>query len=135
MTRRQSRETMMQILFELEVAGELDALHASALAEEMIDNKEKERSKTLLVNITDNMNSIDDEINAHSKSWKTSRMPKVDLAVLRLAVGEARYADDVSDAVVVSEAINLAKKYSTEQSASFVHGVLGAVLKDGRSDE
>ena len=57
-------------------------------------------------------------------------MPKVDLAILRLAVGESRYADDVSDAVVVSESINLSKKFSTEQSASFIHGVLGNVLKD-----
>ena len=86
----------------------------------------------ILNSIAENLNSIDEAINKHSKSWKSSRMPKVDLAVLRLAIGESRYSDDVSEAVIVSEAINLVKKYSTDNSASFVHGILGAILKDGQ---
>ena len=57
-------------------------------------------------------------------------MPKVDLAVIRLAVGEIKYAEDVPDAVAINEAINLAKKYSTDQSSRYVHGVLGAIAKN-----
>ena len=130
MTRRQSREAMMKILFELEAQGELRQETADALCKEMITANERERSQAILRAIIGNIGSIDETINRHSKSWKTSRMPKVDLAVLRLVTGEHRYSDDVSDAVLISEAISLVKKYSTDQSASFVHGLLGAVFKD-----
>lgn len=130
MTRRQSREMMMQILFEMEATGEMDAEHAEMRCRETIKGKDQSRSIEILRSITENLASIDEVINQYSRSWKTTRMPKVDLAVLRLAVGESRYADDVTDAVVISEAINLVRKFSTEQSAAFVHGVLGAILNN-----
>lgn len=130
MTRKQAREAMMQLLFELEAAGEMNLEVLETKCRERISGKEHDRSWSILKSTVTNLDSIDDKINQHSKAWKTSRMPKVDLAILRLAVGESRYADDVSDAVVVSESINLSKKFSTEQSASFIHGVLGNVLKD-----
>ena len=130
MTRKQAREAMMQLLFELEAAGEMNLEVLETKFRERISGKEHDRSWSILKSTVTNLDSIDDKINQYSKAWKTSRMPKVDLAILRLAVGESRYADDVSDAVVVSESINLSKKFSTEQSASFIHGVLGNVLKD-----
>ena len=55
-------------------------------------------------------------------------MSKVDLAIMRLALGEIKYGEDVPQAVAINEAINLAKKYSTEQSSKFIHGVLGAIV-------
>ena len=130
MTRKQAREAMMQLLFELEVAGEMNLEVLETKCRERISGKEHDRSWSILKSTVTNLDSIDDKINQYSKAWKTTRMPKVDLAILRLAVGESRYADDVSDAVVVSESINLSKKFSTEQSASFIHGVLGNVLND-----
>ena len=56
-------------------------------------------------------------------------MPKVDLAIMRLALGEVKYSDDVPTAVAINEAINLAKKYSANQSARFINGVLGSAVK------
>ena len=56
-------------------------------------------------------------------------MPKVDLAIMRLAIGEMKYTDDIPHAVIVNEAINIAKKYSTENSAKFIHGILGTASK------
>lgn len=73
-------------------------------------------------------------INDHSTRWKTSRMPKVDLALMRVALGEILYSEDIPDAVAVNEAINIARKFSTDHSAKFIHGVLGAILRDVRSD-
>lgn len=130
MNRKQARETMMQMLFEMETSSEFTATKVEALCKEKISGKELGRSTDILNAIVANIENIDKTINEYSKSWKTNRMPKVDLAILRLAIGEARYADDVSTAVVVSEAINLAKKFSTDQSSSFIHGVLGAVFKN-----
>jgi len=68
-------------------------------------------------------------INRFSTKWKTTRMPKVDLAIMRLAIGEMKYAEDVPHAVAINEAINIAKKYSTDNSAKFIHGVLGTASK------
>ena len=130
MTRNEAREMLMQMMYEMDTAKNMNKEAASLLAEERLAGNHIERGKVLLINIIDNLDAIDEEINKFSKSWKTNRMPKVDLAVIRLAVGEIKYAEDVPDAVAINEAINLAKKYSTDQSSRYVHGVLGAIAKN-----
>ncbi|MBQ3610826.1 MAG: transcription antitermination factor NusB [Firmicutes bacterium] len=130
MTRNEAREILMQMMYEMDTAKNMNKDAASLLAEERLAGNHIERGKALLINIIDNLDAIDEEINKFSKSWKTNRMPKVDLAVIRLAVGEIKYAEDVPDAVAINEAINLAKKYSTDQSSRYVHGVLGAIAKN-----
>lgn len=130
MTRNEAREILMQMMYEMDTAKNMNKDAASSLAEERLAGNHIERGKHLLSSIIENIDAIDEEINKFSKSWKTNRMPKVDLAVIRLAVGELKYADDVPDAVVINEAINLAKKYSTDQSSRYVHGVLGAIAKN-----
>ena len=130
MTRNEAREILMQMMFEMDAAKSMTKENAVSLAEEKLAGNHIERGKALLCSIIDNIESIDEEINKHSKSWKTGRMPKVDLAVIRLAVGEMKFAEDVPDAVAINEAINLAKKYSTDQSSRYVHGVLGAIAKN-----
>ena len=130
MTRNEAREILMQMMYEMDTAKSMNKEAASLLAEERLAGNHIERGKALLINIIDNLDAIDEEINKFSKSWKTNRMPKVDLAVIRLAVGEMKYAEDVPDAVAINEAINLAKKYSTDQSSRYVHGVLGAIAKN-----
>ena len=101
---------------------------ARKLAGKKLPGKNLKRSLQILSGIIEHLDEIDGSINAHSRSWKTSRMPKVDLAIMRLALGEIKYGDDVPEAVAISEAIKLAKKYSTEQSSRFIHGVLGAIV-------
>ena len=101
---------------------------ARKLAGEKLPGKNLKRSLQILSGIIEHLDEIDGSINAHSRSWKTSRMPKVDLAIMRLALVEIKYGDDVPEAVAISEAIKLAKKYSTEQSSRFIHGVLGAIV-------
>lgn len=130
MTRNEAREILMQMMYEMDTAKNMNKEAASLIAEERLAGNHIERGKALLINIIDNLDAIDEEINKFSKSWKTNRMPKVDLAVIRLAVGEIKYAEDVPDAVAINEAINLAKKYSTDQSSRYVHGVLGAIAKN-----
>lgn len=129
MTRNEAREILMQILFEMDASKNLDNDAANALAEERLSGNHITRGKSLLNSIINDIDGIDASINKHSKSWKTGRMPKVDLAVMRLAVGEMRYSEDIPDAVAINEAINLVKKFSTDNSARFVHGVLGAMAK------
>ena len=76
----------------------------------------------------ENVENIDSVIEKYSVGWKLSRISKVALAVLRLAVCEILYFDDIPPVVSVSEATGLARKYSTETSADFVNGVLSGVI-------
>lgn len=135
MTRTEIRELLMQMLYEMDVAKTMDADDATRLAEQRLPQQEVSRAVMILGGIVDNLNEIDTAINVHSCSWETNRMPKVDLAIMRLALGEIKYAEDVPEAVAINEAINLAKKFSTEQSSSFIHGVLGAIVNGSQEQQ
>ena len=76
---------------------------------------------------------IDELIEAHATGWSVHRMPLVDRAILRLAVWELTSSDDVPAAVVIDEAVELAKAYSTERSPAFINGVLDAIAAAVRS--
>lgn len=129
MTRNDAREIMMQILYEMDATKALEEEKAIALAEERLPGDHAVRGGRLLADIAGSISEIDADINRCASKWKTTRMPKVDLAIMRLACGELRFCDDIPEAVTVNEAINMAKKYSTENSARFIHGVLGAITK------
>lgn len=130
MTRNEAREILMQILFEMESGKSMNIETAEKLVDEKLAGGHKERGKVILANILNNIEEIDSTINANSRSWKTGRMPKVDLAIMRLSIGEVRFGEDIPKAVSINEAINLAKKYSTPQSSRYIHGVLGAIYKE-----
>ncbi len=134
MTRNDAREIMMQILYELDAQKALEEAKAQQLADERLPGDHAVRGGKLLSAIVAQLDEIDDDINKYADRWKTSRMPKVDLAIMRLACGEMRYCDDIPVAVSINEAINMAKKYSTDNSARFIHGVLGAVSKGKQND-
>lgn len=76
-----------------------------------------------------NIDDCDDKIAQAAAKWKLSRMSQVDRSILRLSVYQLQYCPDIPGKVVVNEAIELAKKYSTEQSPRFVNGVLDSILK------
>lgn len=130
MTRNEAREIMMQIMYEMDAGKSLNCETANRLSEEKLSGNHKERGSKLLTHIIEELETLDNMINQNSRSWKTSRMPKVDLAIMRLALAEILYAEDIPDAVAINEAINLAKKYSTDQSSRFIHGVLAAVVRN-----
>jgi N utilization substance protein B len=80
------------------------------------------------------LQTCDDLISQAAVRWKLSRLSHVDRAILRMSVYQLRYCEDVPHKVVINEAIEIAKKYSTEQSPRFVNGVLDAVLKSFQAD-
>lgn len=139
MTRNEAREIMMQILYELDATKVIQndtsprksasKAKASAIVAERLSGGHIERGGRIINEIIENIDDIDASINSCSSRWKTTRMPKVDLAIMRLAAGEMRYCADIPEAVSINEAINLAKKFGTENSARFIHGVLGALTK------
>lgn len=87
-------------------------------------------AKSLFEGVVEKIAELDECINNYAKGWKTNRLPKVNLAILRLAIYEIKYVDSVPDGVAINEAVELAKKYSGEGDYQFINGILGAVAKD-----
>ena len=81
--------------------------------------------------VLDRMSEIDKLINENTEGWDTSRMGKVELAILRLAVYEMRFDDDIPEGVAIDEAVEIAKKYGQENSGGFVNAILAKILKTG----
>ena len=87
-----------------------------------------EHTVRLVEGVAEHAARIDELIDAHASNWSIDRLPDVDRAILRMAVFELLWADDVPDAVVIDEAVELAKALSTDDSPAYVNGVLGAIL-------
>jgi N utilization substance protein B len=85
-------------------------------------------TKTLVEGVADDLDRVDGTIESYLKDWELSRLPAVDRAILRIAVWELFHANAVPPVVAVDEAVELAKELSTDDSPSFVNGVLGQVV-------
>ena len=126
--RTKARKRALDVLFESEVRGlALDGTLDERLAAQ--EPPVKEYTVDLVRGVTDHRPRIDELLSSYSEGWSLERMPAVDRNVLRIGVFEVLYVDDVPDAVAVTEAINLVRDLSTDESPSFVNGVLGAILK------
>ena len=102
-----------------------------ATAAEQTDRQNQEEivgyAKQIVVGVTAEFAEIDDRIEGLSHKWSVERMPAVDRAILRVAVWELLYNEEVPDPVAIKEAVDLAIEYSTEESGSFVNGLLRAI--------
>lgn len=127
MTRRELREQIFCMLFRIEFHDKDEMPEQLVLFENTIENL-SDADRAYISGKTDkiiaHLTEIDDEINAKATGWKTSRMGKVDLSILRVAVYEIRFEEETPEKVSINEAVELAKKYGTDDSASFVNGVL-----------
>jgi N utilization substance protein B len=88
-----------------------------------------EHTVRLVEGVAEHAARIDALISEHARNWSLDRLPDVDRAILRMATFELLWADDVPDAVVIDEAVELAKALSTDESPAYVNGVLGAILQ------
>jgi N utilization substance protein B len=129
MTRREAREQAFMVLFEKIFDDESTISEIVEIAKENELIKINNFAEALLKAVEDNFDEVDSVIEANLQDWTLSRLPKVSLAVLRLAVAEIKYVDEVPNGVAVNEAVELAKKYGTSVDAAFINGVLGAVAK------
>jgi N utilization substance protein B len=129
--RRKARESTLQILFQLEFN---DSEAKKAFKAYWKDKKAAKELKDycwwLINGVISNQESIDRSIQSVSERWRLSRMPVVDRNILRMAAFELLYEEDVAPPVVINEAIEIAKKFSGEQAAMFINGVLDALRKN-----
>lgn len=128
--RTDAREQVVMLLYESEQRSisPLDLLGERGIASEAL-------ARALLVGVEASRQRIDDEISSHAKGWALDRMPALDRAILRLGIHELLDRPDVPIAVVIDEAVELAKRFSTDDSGRFVNGVLAAVAKSARPSE
>lgn len=130
MGRKQAREGTMKLLYQMEVNEDYseEAL-ATYLENFPFDELEKEYILDALTRIKENLESIDRHIEANLEGWNLTRLAKVDLSVLRIAIYEILYREDIPIEVSINEAIETVKKYSTEDSFKFINGVLGGFVR------
>ena len=130
MKRSEQREHIFKVIFGIEFNEDGELTEQSDLyLDDIEDAREKdiEYIRTKAANITAKVSEIDALINEHSTGWKTRRMNKVDLTILRLAVYEIKWDEDVPTGVAINEAVELAKKYSSDEGPAFINAVLAKI--------
>ena len=128
MTRREAREEVFRLLFETE-------FHRGVPAEEVLSLAADDRGfdstgyiRQVYLGVQENLAELDALIEKCLKGWALDRLAKVDLAILRVAAYELAYTQDTPDAVVIDEAVTLAKRFDCPQAGKFINGVLAAAL-------
>jgi N utilization substance protein B len=138
--RRASRELLMRLIYQMSVTGDWsDDEKLGFLAESTGHDVDGSRIgpdadaayfDTVMVAVRDNIEDIDKAIGRASDNWRIGRMAKVDLSIIRLAVAEIAYVEEIPTAVAVNEAVDLAKRYGSDKSYEFVNGVLGRIIRE-----
>lgn len=128
--RTEARELAMQAVYQLDVQGEgllgsIDEFFKLGSNDDLVRQLARQWARGAWQNVA----ACDELILDSSQKWQVARMSQVDRAILRLSVYQLKFCADIPPKVTINEAIELAKKYSTEAAPSFVNGVLDAVLK------
>jgi len=123
--RRRARERALELLYEAEMKSvKLDLL----LSDQVI--APDDYTVELVKAVAENLDLIDAKITAHSRTWNIERLAVVDRQLLRIALCEIYFIEEVPDAVAIDEAVELAKEFSTEDSPKYINGILGAALTE-----
>ena len=132
MKRQKSREIAMELLFGMALSKNSYEETIESFVEDYemdLTTIDLEYVKEAVKVVNDNLSKIDEIITESLVNWKLDRISKVNLTILRLAVAEMLYVEDVPEKVAINEAIELTKKYSDEKSVSFINGVLDKAFK------
>lgn len=140
MRRKVCREQIFKLLFQVEFNNKeeykdlaeryCEILKESEESKLTLTDEEQEYVQSKYLKITEHIDSLDEQLNAASDDWKTSRMGKVELAILRLALYEMNEDEDIPESVAINEAVELAKKYGSDEAYAFVNGILAKCAKN-----
>jgi N utilization substance protein B len=138
-TRRKSRELALQALYQEELAGRTAILDFMEFcAHFQVNKKAIPYAQKLLHGVHEKKEAINQLISRYAENWRLERMSVVDRNILRLAVFELHYQDDVPTSVAINEAVEIAKRFSTDDSGPFINGILDGMARDessGRKNE
>lgn len=130
MRRTEARALFMQLLYQMDAQNDYSKEAKDRFEEEYMEGSDqKQYFDRLYQLILEHLPQIDQMLEESAVNWKLSRIAKVDLAVLRLSAAEIIYMDDIPVSASINEAVDLAKKFSGEDSGKFVNGILGKVAR------
>lgn len=128
MKRSEMREQAFLLTFEGLFSSGEDIDEVIELYSENVEAVSK-YAKDIFTGVKANKDEFNEIINKYSKSWKVTRLPKVTVAILYVALYEIKNVEDVADSIAINEAVELAKKYASSADASYINGILGAVAR------
>lgn len=132
-TRRKARESALQMLFAADVdkaqAEHLTTAYWAELGDQSFDERTREFASNLVRGAMKNLDAVDDRIRSRAEHWRIERMAIVDRNILRLAVYEFLY-EDTPRTVVINEALEIARRFSTFEATQFINGILDAIKLD-----
>ena len=129
--RRKAREVALQALYKFDVTKEnfKDCLN-DVLRFKNFNDEVVKYSNRIINEVSQNIDEIDETIKRYSKKWKFERIALIDRNILRIAISEMLYMDDIPFKVSINEAVEIAKKYSTDESYAFINGILHRLYVD-----
>ena len=133
MTRTKQREHIFKLLFQIDFIGEKEMdNHLNNYLENLdkVSEKDKEAIRVRFLQVQPYISEADKLLDNKVIGWKTKRMNKVDLSILRLAIYEMNYDQEIPTRVAISEAVELANRFSSKEGSSFVNGVLAKIVQD-----
>ena len=128
--RSKARKQSLDLLYESDIRGvsAMDLLALRDVSEEGPDARPiRDFTKLLISGISENKRKIDELITTYAQGWDMDRLPAVDRNILRLGIYEIVWSVDLDDGIAIDEALTLAKDLSTDESAGYIHGVLGRI--------
>lgn len=128
--RSKARKQALDLLYEADIRGNsaLEILQARDVIEDGPDARPiREFTRELISGVSEKTRKIDELITTYAQGWDMDRLPAVDRNILRLAIYEIVWSADLADGIVIDEALALAKALSTDESAGYIHGVLGKI--------
>ncbi|MCD8365971.1 MAG: transcription antitermination factor NusB [Clostridiales bacterium] len=131
MSRREIREQIFKILFRAEFYEKTELEEQLALSVEELNQADEKDLAYIVAKVRDiygHLDEIDSMINTSAEKWKTGRMAKAELAIIRLAVYEMKYEEQIPVSVAINEAVELAKIYGSDHGAGFVNGILAKMV-------
>ncbi|MGI5877686.1 MAG: transcription antitermination factor NusB [Christensenellales bacterium] len=130
MSRRHARETAMQYLYRMEMTDfSWEQIEPDISGNQDLSASESEYVKTIVQGVCRNRERIDALLSQYLKNWTLDRIPKVDLAILRLGIYEIARCDDIPPGATINECVDMAKAFSTPKSSAFINGILANYLR------
>jgi len=131
--RRLSREVSLKVLFQVDlVHTNIEETLKNTFENDKYSDEVKEFALTLVKGVMSNLAEIDKVIKNYTNNWSLDRITNIDRSILRIAIYEILYLQNIPKSVSINEAVELAKKYGTRSSFSFVNGVLGRINKNDK---
>ncbi len=130
MLRRKAREYALQMLFQFDVTRKEEGLIGHFWAQRQVVPAVRDFANCLVEGVLKNLDEIDGMIKKYTQHWSLNRIATVDRNILRFAIYEILYMDDIPAKVTINEAIEITKKYADQDSSAFINGILDKILKE-----